>query len=79
MARINRIQRVERGRGRQKDHTCIRGRLNDVVILIRIGALGPGMQSELVAGAENRTWCRCATQSRYERSAGVTVMNLRDA
>jgi len=58
-------------------HTCIRGRVNDVITLIRIEILGgPGVQSEFVASAENRTWCRYAAHGPYERSTGGTIMNL---
>jgi len=48
--------------------TCIRGRVNDVITLIRAGALGPGVQSEFVARAENRAWHCRAAQRRYKRS-----------
>lgn len=57
MACINRMQRGEdlcmllRMRP-----TCISSRVNDIITLIRAGALGPGVQSEFVAGTENWAW-----------------------
>jgi len=40
--------------------TCISGRVNNIITLIRVGVLGPGVQSEFVAGTENRAWHYCA-------------------
>lgn len=63
-ARINRMQRGEgflHTATNNLHRTCVRGRVNDVITLIRARTLGPGMQSEFVAGAENR--------ARYRRAA----------
>lgn len=56
--------------------TCVSGRVNDVITLIKADALGPRVQGEFVAGAENRARYRQAAHRRYERSARVTVVNL---
>lgn len=83
VARINLIGAKEEARGTREIcsslyvcHTCIRGRVNDVITLIRIGVLGPGVQGEFVTSAENRTWRRYATHCPFERSTRGTIINL---
>jgi len=56
--------------------TCVSSRVDEIVALIKAGALGPWMQSKFVAAAEDRARY-LSTAQRCERSTGITIMYLR--